>query len=177
MCHWCTQRNWMKKISENIRLADWDVSNTRSSSIPLNITIKTNKNTIFFNTLPEVLPVENLKNIHPLMKSLILVKMSVEPSLAGKLKHFRKNWKNIISRLKYTVSDRELQDTITRSASIAENTRENFFFKKSDFTESADLGNFEKGYSQKSTTDYRSVLSQFFFLILKNDRGIIQSKI
>ena len=130
-----------------------------------------------FNTLPEVLPVENLKNIHPLMKSLILVKMSVEPSLAGKLKHFRKNWKNIISRLKYTASYRELQDTITRSASIAENTRENFFFKKSDFTESADLGNFEKGYSQKSTTDYRSALSQFFFLILKNDRGIIQSKI
>ena len=85
--------------------------------------------------------------------------MSVEPSLAGKLKHFRKNWKNIISRLKYTASDRELQDTITRSASIAENTREKFFLKKSDFTESGDLGNFEKGYSQKSTTDYRSVLN------------------
>ena len=100
MCHWCTQRNWMNKISENIRLADWDVSNTRSSSIPLNITIKTNKNTIFFNTLPEVLPVENLKNIHPLIKSLILVKNVSRAIISRKIKTLQKKLKKYHLQIK-----------------------------------------------------------------------------
>ena len=41
-------------------MADGDVNNTRTSSIPVNIALKINQNATFFNTLLEIILVKNL---------------------------------------------------------------------------------------------------------------------
>ena len=92
----CTQRNWIIDTTyEYMKMADGKVSNTCSSSIPVNIAVKTNQNATFFHTLPEILPVENLRHVHSWIKSLFFENI---PSvlLARKIKHFIHN-----SRSKY----------------------------------------------------------------------------
>lgn len=45
-------------------------NNTSNSSIPVNITMKKNQIATFFNTLPETIPVEDLKHVQSWIKNL-----------------------------------------------------------------------------------------------------------
>ena len=53
------KRNQIIEITSS-NMADGDVSNTHTSSIPVNIALKINQNATFFNTLLEIILVKNL---------------------------------------------------------------------------------------------------------------------
>ena len=85
-----------------------------------------------------------------LMDKQFIFRKNSNSVIGRKMKALLKQQENINSRSKYIVSGRRLQDIISNSTSKAENTMGNIIFKKSgDFSVSGDLGNVQKGCSQK----------------------------